>query len=67
MIKIFNLSISFLPLALLFILSVKGQSNLIFNKGNNFQTLTEIWELEPDFKKRNLLNFKIQTNLCFTF
>ncbi|WP_395050194.1 phospholipase A [Flavobacterium sp.] len=51
MTKYFNFTNAFVVIAILFFLSAKGQSGLLSKKANSFQTLTEIWELEPDTQK----------------
>ncbi|MBX9806195.1 MAG: phospholipase A [Flavobacteriaceae bacterium] len=55
MTKYFNFTNAFVIIAILFFLSAKGQSGLLSKKANSFQTLTEIWELEPDTQKGTFL------------
>jgi phospholipase A1 len=55
MIKHFNFSNFCIFLALLFFLAMNGQSRLFSNKSGHFQTLTQIWELDPDSQNGTFL------------
>lgn len=49
--KYSNFTNAFVVIAIIFFLSANGQSGLFSKKANTFQTLTEIWELEPEAQK----------------
>ena len=55
MTKYFNFTNAFVVISILVFLPVNGQSGLLSKKANSFQTLTEIWELEPDAQKGTFL------------
>jgi phospholipase A1 len=55
MIKQYNYSKAYTIIAFLFFLSTYGQSGMLSHKGNNFQTLTQIWELDSSTQKGTFL------------
>lgn len=55
MIKYYNLSKIFVPIVLLFCTSVRGQYNLFSKSSGRFQTLSQIWELQPETQNGTFL------------
>jgi len=55
MIKYFNLSKIYALLVLLFFTTVQGQSSLFSKSSGRFQTLSQIWELQPETQNGTFL------------